>query len=63
MQTEKQVYSVLDVSQKLGISKNLAYRLCREKKLPGVIHLGNWRMVVSKAALDNLLTNGDNGHQ
>ena len=59
MQTEKQVYSVLEVSQKLDISKNLAYRLCREKKIPGCIHLGNWRMVVSRAVLDNLLINGD----
>jgi predicted DNA-binding transcriptional regulator AlpA len=57
---KKEVYTVTEVSRKLAISRNLAYRLCREKKLPGVIHLGKWRMVVSVAAIDKLLA-GD-GH-
>jgi predicted DNA-binding transcriptional regulator AlpA len=56
---KKEVYSVREVSQKLNISRNLAYRLCREKKIPGVIHLGKWRMVVSAAAIDRLLA-GEN---
>jgi predicted DNA-binding transcriptional regulator AlpA len=58
---KKQVYSVREVSKLLGISRNLAYTLCRQNQLPGVIHLGKWRMMVSVAAIDRLLS-GDN-HQ
>lgn len=39
----------------LGISRNLAYRLAREGKLPGVIKLGDKRLVVSLSQLSNLL--------
>jgi len=39
----------------LGISKNLCYRLAREGKLPGVIKLGDKRLVVSRSQLENLL--------
>ena len=42
----------------LGISKNLAYSLARRGELPGVIQLGQKRMVVSRAAIERLL-NGD----
>jgi len=58
MADEKLVYSVDEVSEKLGISRNLAYRLARQGKLPGVIHVGNRRMVCSKAKIDALLANG-----
>lgn len=58
-ETKKEVYTVSEVSQKLGISRNLAYRLCRDKQLPGVIHLGKWRMMISAAVIDKLLA-GDN---
>ena len=61
IETEKLVYSVDEVAKKLNISRNLTYRLCRERKIPGVIFLGDRRMVVSAAAIDKLLS-GDN-HQ
>lgn len=62
MQTiKKQVYSVKEVSELLSISKNLTYRLCREKQIPGVIFLGPKRMVVSAVAMDKLLA-GDSHH-
>lgn len=54
-QTQKLVYTIDEVSQILQISRNLTYRLCRERKLPGVIFLGSRRMVVSVAAIDRLL--------
>ena len=55
METQKLVYSVEEVSKKLSISRNLAYRLCREQKLPGVLFLGQKRIVVSAAAIDRLV--------
>ena len=42
-------------SAMLGISRNLGYKLAREGKLPGVIKLGEKRMVVSRKALEELL--------
>lgn len=48
-------YSVKDAAVRLGISKNLCYRLAREGRLPGVIKLGDKRLVVSRVALENLL--------
>ncbi len=52
---ERLVYSIDEVSRKLNISRNLCYRLAREGKLPGVIFLGNHRMVVSAAKINRLL--------
>lgn len=49
------VYSIDEVSKMLGISRNLAYVLGRQKKLPGVVHLGVKRMVVSAVVIDRLL--------
>ena len=54
-ETEKLVYSIDEVARLLRISRNLTYRLCRERKLPGVIFLGSRHMVVSAAAIDRLL--------
>jgi excisionase family DNA binding protein len=53
--TEKLVYTVDEVSKLLQCSRNLTYRLARERKLPGVIFLGSKRMVISAAAIDRLL--------
>ncbi len=55
IETEKLVYTVDEVSRLLKCSRNLTYRLCRERKIPGVIFLGSKRMVVSVAAIDALL--------
>jgi len=64
MQTrDKRVYSVKEISSLLAISRNLAYRLCRQREIPGVIFLGPKRMVVSVAAMDRLLSNSDSGSQ
>ena len=57
--TEKQVYSVNEVSKLLSISRNLAYRLCRQKQLPGVIFVGPKKMVISKVAIDKLLSGSE----
>ena len=58
MADEKLVYSVDEVAQRLSISRNLAYRLARQKALPGIIHVGHRRMVVSKIAMQKALENG-----
>ena len=56
MQTsERLTYTIREASAVMGISKGLAYRLAKEGKLPGLIKLGDRRMVVSKVQLENLL--------
>ena len=55
IESEKLVYTVDEVSKLLNVSRNLTYRLCRERKIPGVIFLGSRRMVISVAALNRLL--------
>lgn len=52
---EKLTYSIPEVGEILGISRNLAYELARRGELPGVIHLGEKRMVVSKCAIQKLI--------
>jgi predicted DNA-binding transcriptional regulator AlpA len=53
--TETKVYTVEQVAKMMHMSRNLAYKLARQKQLPGVIHLGQKRMVFSVAAIDRLL--------
>ena len=60
IETEKLVYTIDEVSKLLSCSRNLTYRLCRAHKIPGVIELGNRRMIVSAAAIRRLLEG--NGH-
>lgn len=48
-------FSVEEASAVLGISRNLGYKLARQGKLPGVISIGEKRLVVSKAAIERLL--------
>jgi len=55
METERLTLKISECAKALGISKNLCYELARRGELPGVIHLGGKRMVVSKAALAKLL--------
>ena len=50
---EKSVYTVPQVAQMLGISRNLAYQLGRIGVIPA-IRLGK-RLVCPKAAIDQLL--------
>jgi len=53
IKTERLVYSVDETSKMLGISRNLCYRLCRQKKLP-VLFLGK-RMLCPAQAIHRLL--------
>jgi excisionase family DNA binding protein len=55
--------SVKEAAQLLGISKNLAYQLARQGKLPGTIRLGEKRIVVSRIAIDQLLSQCDKTHE
>lgn len=52
---EKLTYSIPEAAKILGISRNLGYELARRGELPGVIHLGEKRMVVSKSAIKKLV--------
>lgn len=47
--------TVKEAATMLGISRNLAYELARRGELPGVIKLGEKRIVVSRVQLENLL--------
>ena len=47
--------SVAEAGAMLGISRNLAYDLARRGELPGVIKLGQRRLVVSRVAISKLL--------
>lgn len=49
-----QVYTIPEVAKILRISKCLAYELAHEGTLP-VIRLGQRRMIVTHAALNNFL--------
>jgi len=51
---EKATLTVEEAAETLGISRNLAYQLVREGKIPS-IRLGEKRLVVSRAALERLL--------
>lgn len=55
---ERLTLTVREAATMLGISRNLAYQLAREGKLPGVIKLGDKRLVVSRIQLENLLRRG-----
>jgi len=52
---ERRTISIRAAAMQLGISVNLAYALARRRELPGVIHLGQKRMVCSRVAIDRLL--------
>ena len=57
---ERLTMSIKEFSEATGVSKNLAFRLARQDKLPvPVIHLGAKRMVLSrKLVLELLQGNG-----
>lgn len=56
--TERQTISVGEAAKACGISRNLAYLLCRQNKFPGVLRLGQKRLVVSKSAIERFLQGG-----
>ena len=47
--------SVEEASTMLGISRNLGYKLARQGKFPGVIPIGEKRLVISRTAIEKLL--------
>ena len=49
--------TVPEAAEMLGISRNFAYELVKQGKLP-VIRLGKKRLVIAKAALDRMLEKG-----
>ena len=55
MNTQKMTLSIPEVAEMLGISRNLAYELAARGKLPGLIRLGQKRVVCSKLAIERLL--------
>ena len=58
--TEKLTLSVSEAADMLGISRNLAYDLARRGELPGIIKLGQKRLVVSRMAILKLLQGDEN---
>jgi len=55
LNTEKMTLSIPEVAKTLGISRNFAYELAIRDELPGLIRLGQKRVVCSKLAIDRLL--------
>lgn len=56
---ERLTMKIKEFAAVTGCSKNLAFRLARQNKLPvPVIHLGEKRMVVSRKAVTELLEAG-----
>jgi predicted DNA-binding transcriptional regulator AlpA len=52
---ERLTVNIKTAAAMLGISKNLAYSLAKRGQLPGALRLGQKRIVVSRAQLENLL--------
>jgi len=52
---ERLTLTVKEAAARLGISKNLAYELAKRGELPGVIKLGEKRIMVSRVQLEHLL--------
>jgi len=51
----RRVYTIDEVAQQLGLSRNSAYTAARENRLPVPVTRVGKRMFVSKAALDRFL--------
>jgi len=57
MQNGRLTMTIAEFSEASGISKGLCYTLARQDKLPiKVIHLGERRMVLSRAEVESLLS-------
>ena len=59
VETDRLTLSISEAATMLGISRNLAYELARQGELPGVIKLGQKRLVVSRIAIERLLQGED----
>ena len=58
--SEKLTYSIPEAAEVLGIGRNLAYELAKRGELPGLIRLGEKRVVCSKLAIEKLLQGDSN---
>ena len=57
---EKATMTVLEASNKLSISRALAYQLARQGQLPGAIRLGAKRIIVSRSRFEAWLREENN---
>lgn len=55
---ERLTLTVPEAAALLGISRGLAYELAKRGELPGLIRLGQKRVVCSKLAIQKLLEEG-----
>ena len=55
MNAQRMTLSIPEVAETLGISRNLAYELAARGELPGLIRLGEKRVVCSKLEIEKLL--------
>jgi predicted DNA-binding transcriptional regulator AlpA len=63
MGTERLTLSIPEFAEATGCSRNLAFRLARQNKLPvPVIFIGEKRMCVSRKAVERLLQGNGNEH-
>jgi len=58
--TQKMTLSIPEVAETLGISRNLAYELAAKGELPGLIRLGQKRVVCSRLVIERLLQGDSN---
>ncbi len=59
MINERWTLTITEAAAILGISRNLAYELAKRGELPGVIKLGQKRLVVSRQAIERLLNDNE----
>jgi len=60
MEVVRLTLSIPEAAKALGISRGLAYDLARRGELPGIIKLGQKRVVVSRSAIEKLLQGNGN---
>lgn len=53
--------TVTETARMLGIGRGLAYKLAKAGRLPGVIRIGERRLVISKLALEGMLAEAGRG--
>jgi len=57
MKADSLTMTIPEVAKALGCSRNIAYQLARQNKLPvPVIYIGEKRMVVSRRVLEGLMS-------
>ncbi|MDX9798706.1 MAG: helix-turn-helix domain-containing protein [Bacteroidales bacterium] len=61
MENKKLTVSIQEAAELLGISRNLGYSLARQGKLPGVLEIGQKRLVVSRFLLEKFLEGKTDG--